>query len=79
MSEKKGITRFKYENGNMIIFNPDINSVIETIKTLNKNDDMRRDAPASAQADACKADDISNNKYVFKNQRIHTVAREYLD
>ena len=32
MSEKEGITRFKYENGNMIIFNPDINSVIETIK-----------------------------------------------
>ena len=24
MSEKEGITRFKYENGNMIIFNPDI-------------------------------------------------------
>ena len=23
--------------------------------------------------------DISNNKYVFKNQRIHTLAREYLD
>jgi hypothetical protein len=49
--------------------------------------DMRRDAPASAQAGACKADevevtedvDISNNKYVFKNQRIHTLAREYLD
>ena len=26
MSEKEGITRFKYENGNMIIFNPDINA-----------------------------------------------------
>ena len=69
MSEKEGITRFKYENGNMIIFNPDINAVIETIKTLNKNDDVE------VVDDA----DISNNKYVFKNQRIHTLAREYLD
>ena len=36
MSEKEGIVQFKYENGNMIILNPDIHSVIETIKVLNK-------------------------------------------
>ena len=37
--------------------------------------------PASAaQADArARADDTSKTKYVFKNQRIHTLAREYLD
>ena len=77
----------------MIIFNPDINSVIETIKTLNKNDtieivDNNEDMGASgtglpasaAQADArARADDTSKTKYVFKNQRIHTLAREYLD
>ena len=40
MSEKEGIVQFKYENGNMIIYNPDIHSVIETIKVLNKNDDV---------------------------------------
>jgi hypothetical protein len=72
MSEKEGIVQFKYENGNMIIYNPDIHSVIETIKVLNKNDDVE-----FIEDDNNK--DISNNKYVFKNQRIHTLAREYLD
>jgi hypothetical protein len=32
MSKKEGKVQFKYENGNMIIYNPDINVVIETIK-----------------------------------------------
>ncbi len=36
MSEKEGIVKFKYENGNMIVYNPDIKAVIETIKVLNK-------------------------------------------
>jgi hypothetical protein len=40
MSEKEGIVQFKYDNGNIIIHNPDIHSVIETIKELNKNDDV---------------------------------------
>jgi hypothetical protein len=56
MSEKEGITR--YENGNMIYFNPDIEAVIQTIQILNHDLDMRRGAPASAQADACQADDV---------------------
>ena len=73
MSEKEGITRFKYENGNMIIFNPDINAVIDTIKILNKTDDIE-----VVEGDESEQN-ISNNKYVFKNQRIHTLAREYLD
>ncbi len=54
----------------MIIYNPDINAVIETIKLLNKNDDVE-----FIEDDV----DTSNNKYVFKNQRSHTLAREYLD
>ncbi len=54
----------------MIIYNPDIHSVIETIKVLNKNDDVE-----FIEDDV----DTNNNKYVFKNQRIHTLAREYLD
>jgi len=73
MSKKGGITRFKYENGNMIIFNPDINAVIDTIKILNKTDNVE-----VVEGDESEQD-ISNNKYVFKNQRIHTLAREYLD
>jgi len=40
MSEKEGIVQFKYENGNMIIYNPDINAVTETVRVLNKNDDV---------------------------------------
>ena len=36
MSEKEGIVQFKYENGNMIIYNPDIHSVIKTIQILIK-------------------------------------------
>jgi hypothetical protein len=70
MSENEGIVQFKYENGNIIIYNPDIHSVIETIKVLNKNDDVE-----------FIEDDVntSNDKYVFKNQRFHTLAREYLD
>jgi predicted RNA-binding protein with TRAM domain len=35
MSGKEGITRFKYENGNMIIFIPDIKAVIQTIQISN--------------------------------------------
>jgi len=70
MSEKEGITRFNYENGNMIIFNPDIKEVIQTIKTLNKSDEV----------EIIEDDDNSKtDKYVFKNQRLHTLAREYLD
>ena len=69
MSKKEGITRFKYENGNMIIFNPDIKAVIQTIQILNHDLDV----------EVVDDEDISNNKYVFKNQRIHTLAREYLD
>ncbi len=37
MSEKEGIVQFKYENGNMIIYHPDIHSVIKTIQILNKD------------------------------------------
>ena len=59
MSEKEGIVQFKYENNNIIIYNPDINAVIETIKVLNKNDDVE-----FIEDDDNK--DISNNKYVFK-------------
>ncbi len=66
MSEKEGIVSFKYENGNMIIFNPDIHSVIETIKILNKNDEVEMIEDG---------EDVSDNKYSFKNQRIHTLAR----
>ncbi len=40
MSEKEGITRFKYENGNTIIFNPDIKAVIQTIQRLNHDLDV---------------------------------------
>ncbi len=40
MSEKEGIDQFKYENGNMIIYNPDIQSVIKTIQILNKDLDV---------------------------------------
>jgi len=40
MSEKEGIVQFKYENGNMIIYNPDINAVIKTIQILNKDLDV---------------------------------------
>jgi hypothetical protein len=54
----------------MIIYNPYINAVIETIKVLNKNDDFE-----FIEDDV----DTSNNKFVFKNQRIHTQAREFLD
>ena len=54
----------------MIVYNPDVKAVIETIKVLNKNDEVE-----FIEDDV----DISNNKYVFKNQRIHTLAREYLD
>ena len=54
----------------MINYNLYIHSVIETIKVLNKNDDVE-----FIEDDV----DTSNNKYVFKNQRIHTLAREYLD
>jgi hypothetical protein len=71
MSEKEGIIQFKYENGNMIIFNPDIHSVIETIKILNKNDEVEMIEDEESKD--------TSNKYVFKNQRIHTLAREYLD
>jgi hypothetical protein len=63
---------FKYENGDMIIYNPDINAVIETIKVLNKNDDVEFIEDTEDDVD-------TSNKYVFKNQRIHTLAREYLD
>ena len=73
MSEKVGITRFKYENGNMIIFDPEINAFIDTIKSLNKTDNVE-----VVEGDESEQD-IRNNKYVFKNQRIHTLAREYLD
>ena len=69
MSEKEGITRFKYENGNMIIFNPDIKAVIQTIQILNHDLDV----------EVADDEDISKNKNIFKNQRIHTLAREYLD
>ncbi len=41
MSEKNGIVQFEYENDNMIFFNPDIHSVIETSKVLNKNDEVK--------------------------------------
>ncbi len=40
MSEKEGITSFKYENGNMIIFYPDIKAVIQTIQILNHDLDV---------------------------------------
>ena len=46
--------------------------VIETIKVLNKNDNVEFIEDSDNK-------DISNNNYVFKNQRIHTLAREYLD
>ncbi len=65
MSEKEGIVQFKYENGNMIIYHPDIDAVIETIKVLNKNDD-----------ELIKDDDEKKSN---KNQRIHTLTHEYLD
>ncbi len=37
MGEKEGIVQFKYENGNMIVYNPDIQAIIETIKVLNRD------------------------------------------
>jgi hypothetical protein len=57
MSEKEGIIQFKYENGNMIIFNPDIHSVIETIKILNKNDEVEMIEDEESKD--------TSNKYVF--------------
>jgi hypothetical protein len=39
MSETEGIVQFKYENGNMMLYNPDID-IIENIKVLSKNDDV---------------------------------------
>jgi hypothetical protein len=73
MSEKEGIVQFKYENGNMIIYNPDINAVIETIETikvLDKNDDDEFIENKEVN---------KSNKYVFKNKKILTLARENLD
>jgi hypothetical protein len=70
MGEKEGITRFKYENGNMILFNPDIKAVIQTIQILNHDLDVEV---------ANDDEEINKRKYVFKNQRIYTLAREYLD
>ncbi len=37
---REGITRFKYENGKMIIFYPDIKAVIQTIQILNHDLDV---------------------------------------
>ncbi len=67
MSEKGGVVQFKYENGNMIIYNPDINAVIKTLQVI-LNNDLYFDE-----------EENKSNKYVFKNQRIHTLTHEYLD
>ncbi len=54
----------------MIIYNPDIHLVIKTIQILNKDLDVEFIEDE---------EENKSNKYVFKNQRIHTLAREYLD
>jgi len=39
MSENESIVQFKYDSS-IIIYNPDINAVTETVRVLNKNDDV---------------------------------------
>ena len=70
MSEKEGVVQFMYENKNMVIYNPDIISVTETIKILNQSDEVEIVDEEETEV---------KEQYVFKNQRIHTLASEFLD
>ncbi len=60
MSEKEGIVQFKDEIGNMIVYNPDIHSVIKTIQILNKDLDVEFVEE--------EEEENKSNKYVFENQ-----------
>ena len=51
------VSRFKYEKS-LIVFNPDIKTVLDLIERLNTDLD-------------------EENQFVFRNQRIHTLANEY--
>ena len=77
MSEKEGIVKFQYipsdrKKKKMIIYNPDVITVIDTIRMLNPNEEIEI-------ADEDTKDVSKNDVYKFKNQRIHTLAREYCD
>ena len=73
MSEKEGIVSFQHNNKNTIIYNPDVVAVLETIKKLNPSGESLE------VIDDEEAKPTNDNPYYFKNQRIHTLAREYLD
>jgi hypothetical protein len=59
-----------YENKNTIIYNPDVIEVIDTIKILNEKEEVEV---------IDEDDDEQVDKYSFRNQRLQTLAKEYLD